>query len=303
MTPVVSVRSLLSRAKIGLLLRVYATEEQFIPDRVSMVMDFVNRVAGITVEGMRVISQVNVVVWNNPAYGNRSDCGKTFAILNDAVQDFAGTAPRVHIDQVKAGDLYCSVLNYGIMAQARSGCDYTIVASGEAASYFTPETMKNVVQAAADGARAVGVVINELTPSVMRGRLANTFAMWHNLSLAQVGLFDKRAQMPLDPEYGRWSFGWEKGKGEVKYPNAGVEEIIPLCRMFQEFGQCTAPVLPAGEGVLQYQMPDPAFNPVEWERQQAKWMTKAMRQSSLAENAGFNISAVEGAVMDKYRTF
>lgn len=295
-----NVKELLSRDKIGLLLRVYATEERLIPERIEMVKKLISRAMLIRVAGLRVISRVDVVVWNNPLYKDRADCGKTYDAMKDV---FAHWGVTTEVHHLTSGDLFCSALSFGVMQQAVHGCDYTVIASAEALSYMTDETMENVVKAAADGARAVGVAISELTPSVMRGRLANTFCMWHNVSLAQVGMFDKRAEMMQEPEHGEWAHGWEPTKGPVKYPKSGVEEILPLCRMWREFGECTASVLPAGEGVQHYQMPDPATNRVEWDRQQAKWLTKEARQISLAESAGFKISAVEGAVMEQYRTF
>jgi len=75
--------------------------------------------------------------------------------------------------------------------------------------------------------RASGVAINELTPSVLEGRLANTFCLWDNLALLSVGGFDLRAAKPQRIERAHYMRGWSKDKGEVFYHLAGVEEVIP----------------------------------------------------------------------------
>lgn len=289
----------LSRKKVGLILRVFATKESEIPDRIKMIANMINRANSINLLNRQVISRIDILVWADPKYAGQSDCGKTTEELRIAFPRSQDS--NVFISEVKHGDLFCGILNYGIALQSRAGIDYSIIASHEAYSYLNAETISEMVMAANNGSLAIGVAINELTQSVLEGRLANTFCMWHNISLLTVGGFDLRAAKPVNNDLATIIRGYHEKKGEVSYQLAGVEEVIPLARLTETFGACLAPILPQGEGVQKYQTPNPAKDYDLWLRHVSKMGTKLERQSALLAMIGFDLSYLIGGVMENYR--
>ena len=189
------------------------------------------------------------------------------------------------------------------MHQIRKGVDYSIIASAEAFSYMTPETMRDMLNAACKGAKAIPVAITELTQSILEGSGANTFMMLHNESLGTVGLFDLKAAKPNDDRTAHYMKGWNAEKGDVYYHLAGVEEVIPLARMIQTFGACIAPIVPSGEGVKAYIVPDPVTQSELWLRHISKMGTKFERHSAHLASIGIDPSYIKGGVMPDYRRF
>ncbi len=291
-------KQFLSEKVVGLILRVYASKEEDVPNRIKMIKDAIAATRKMVVDGIQVIRRIDVLVWADKNYKD-SDCGKTAPALREALKEEKG----VFISEIEHADIFCSILNYGIMHQIRKGVDYSIIASAEAFSYMTPETMSAMVDAACAGAKAIPVAITELTQSILEGRGANTFMMWHNESLGTVGLFDLKAAKPNDDRTAHYMKGWSHEKGDVYYQLAGVEEVIPLARMIQTFGPCIAPIIPSGEGVKAYIVPDPATQPELWLRHISKMGTKFERQSAHLASIGFDPSYIKGGMMPGYRRF
>ena len=297
-----SVQGLLTRRPIGLIARTFATKPEQVPDRVKQVRETVNQALALRIDGMPVIRRIDVPVFADKRYGARADCGDTAAAMR---KEF-GDVKEVTVHEVKHGDLFCGVLNYAIGKQVRAGMDYSLILSSDARSYFTNETMAGVLEAACAGAKAVGVAITELTQSILEGRLANTFCLWDNEALVRVGLFDLRAAMPEDEKRAHHIVDFSKEKnGHIWYAVAGVEEAIPLSRLVGMFADhpCLAPVLPRGDGVKAYQVPDPQKDPEGWFRHLSKMGTKRQRQSELLSYVGCAPDYLMGGVMEQYRTF
>ena len=289
-------KAFLSRKPIGLILRVYATDEADIPKRIQMTREFIDRALNVAVDEHNPIKRIDVLVWADPNY--KSDCGQTATALREAFKELDN---KVFVSEVKYGDIFCGLLNYGIALQLEHGIPYSIIASTEAYSYFTPETITAIIDAACFGARTVGVAINELTQSILEGRICNTFAMWHNISLLTVGGFDLRAAKPSDDKSAFYMRGWSENKGDVYYHLAGVEEMIPLARMVETFGPCIAPIRPLGEGVQQYVVPDPVKEPELYLRHISKMGTKTERQTALIVPEGCDLSFLQGGIIEGYR--
>ncbi len=294
-------KDFLARKKVGMILRVYATKEEHIPDRVAMVEKAVAAARRTTVDGKQLIQRIDVLVWADKNYAD-ADCGQTAGVLREKFRN----EQNLFVLEIAFGDLFCGILNYGIMHQIRHGCDYSLIVSSEAFSYMTPETMSAMVDAACEEALAIGVAINELTDSILEGRLANTFCMWHNESLGTVNLFDLRAAKPKKgvfpfPHYVGKQIE-ELGGGIAVYAGAGVEEVIPLVRLYQTFERpCIAPILPQGEGIQRYIVPDKEKNPEGYMRHWNKIGTKFERQTAHLNSIGVWSSTLKEAVMPKYR--
>ncbi len=291
-------KQFLSEKVVGLILRVFASKEDDISNRIKMIKDAIAAARKMVVDGVQVVRRIDVLVWADKNYKD-SDCGKTVAALRETLKEEKG----VFISEVEHADIFCAILNYGVVHQLRKGVDYNIIASAEAFSYMTPETIADMIDAACAGAKAIPVAITELTQSILEGRGANTFMMWHGESLMTVGGFDLLAAKPLDDRMAHYMKGWNQEKGDVYYQLAGVEEVIPLSRMIQTFGPCIAPIIPSGEGVKQYVVPDPTTQPELWLRHISKMGTKFERQSAHLASIGIDPSYIKGGVMPEYRRF
>lgn len=280
--------SLTKTNRVGLILRVYARRKEDVQTRVEQVRECLLRAAQ-----MGVFSRVDVMVWADPSYP--SDCGETEKALRHLNSPSAAWKEfkhfQVNIHEVKKGDLFCGLLNLGIALQARDRVDYSVILSPDAFSYFTPETMSLVFDAAKNGCRAIGVAINELRDSVLEGRIANTFAMWRTVSLLSVGGFDLRAAHAREGSGTRYLKGFDQEGKEICYPVHGVEEIIPLCRLVETWKPCIGTVLPQGAGIARYVAPDPVKDPQDYARHAAKMDTKLQRQIILAALAGYDLSS------------
>ncbi len=228
------------------------------------------------------------------------DCGKTASALEEMLRmqppDEDKFTSNISIHEVKHGDLFCGVLNYGVTKLLREGIDYVGIISSGASSYLTAENMNAIYQAFEGGAKAAGLAIEELQQSILEGRLANTFAFWDAIALMSVGGFDLRAQQPKKDDR---TAPYLRGFGsDLYYPLAGVEEIIPLTRLVSTFGPCIAPIKPAGAAV--WKAPNPATDPEGAARHQKKMGTKFERQAALAASVGADLSYLQYGVMEQY---
>lgn len=291
-------KEFLAEKGVGLILRVFATKEDDIPNRIKMIKDAIAAARRMIVDNVQVVRRIDVLVWTDKSYKD-SDCGKTAPALREELKE----EKSVHVCEVDDADIFCGILNKGVFYQSRKGIDYSIIVSAEAFSYMTPETMSDMVDAACKGARAIPVAITELTQSILEGRGANTFMMWHNESLMTYGGFDPRAAKPADDRTAHYLKGWSEEKGDVYYHLAGVEEVIPLARIVDKHKTCIAPIIPRGEGVKHYVVPDPATQSELWARHISKMGTKIERQSAHLAAIGFDISHLKGGVMPEYRRF
>jgi hypothetical protein len=200
----------------------------------------------------------------------------------------------------KRGDLFCGILNYGVVSQLTKRIRYSCIMSPEAIDYLTTENLTAMIGAFNNDVAVAGLAINELTESILEGRIANTFAIWDNRALMSVGGFDLRAAKPRDDRTAHYLRGWHAEKGDVFYHLAGCEEVIPLARLVDLLGPCIAPILPADQ-TARYQAPSPATEPDLWARHMAKLGTKTERQSALLASVGYDLSYLKGGVMPAYR--
>ncbi len=293
--------SLLHSKNVGALVRCFARESQFVDNAVALALASIERMLSVTVDSRPFVSRVEVLVPMDDAYAEK-DCGETAPKLRAAITERGWKS--VYVSEVRHGDIFVGILNYGIAKLLRAGCDYGIILSKEAEAYFTAEAASDLVAAAEAGALAMGLAITELTESIMRGRIANTFAMWNLMALIQVGGFDLRSAKPKkDAAIKSRAEAWESGKLFYAYDNAGVEEIVPLVRLIRTFGPCVAPILPRGESVKVWQAPDPKTDPEGYVRHVNKLGTKFVRQSyfAQAENTDPELSFLRGGVKTAYR--
>lgn len=290
--------SLLHTKKVGALLRCFALKPELVENAVALTMASIERMRSVQVNGRPFISRIEVLVPMDESYAEK-DCGETIPRLREAIA--AAGYTNVKVWPVQYGDLFVGLLNFGVVKLLRAGCDYGVILSKEAEAYFTPEAAEDLVKAAEAGALVAGIAINELTESIMQGRIANTFAMWHLESLGQACNFDYRnAKSKKEAAVKARAEAWDSAKKFWQYDLAGVEEIIPLIRLVRTFGPCIAPILPRGEGVKVWKAPDPQSDPDGYTRHVNKLGTKFVRQSHFADLEHTNLSFLQGGVMEVY---
>ncbi len=289
----------LERHPTSMVMRLFSPKQEFVEKNVENAIQAIARARAIEHEyGRQIWKEIEVVIPLDKRYGDH-DCGATAAVLREALK-----AKGLHASVIEEpiGDIFCGVLNRAIGRQLRNRIDYTLILSTQVASYMNLATLRAMYAAHMEGALVSGPALDELTESTYQGRIPNTFASWHNESLAGVGLFDFAAQKPLlDDKVATFVRGWNKEKGEVLYHRAGVEEIIAQLRLVANHGQCLAPITPQGDGVKEWVKPDPAVDVEGYERFIKKMGTKFARQAIMAGYAGFDLDFLKGGVMQAYR--
>jgi len=290
--------SFFSRKRIGLLLRVFSPKPELVTQNVQQVISTVDLAMELMVNDKRIFSRIDVLVSADARYGD-ADCGLTATALHDfydngdAGESRAHFRRDVHVAEIRHGDIFCGMLNYGIAHQMRARIDYTMILSIGAREFLTAENMEAMLLALEAGAKVTGLAITELAPSIMDGRIANTCAIWDNIDLMTVGGFDLRAAKPLkDDRLTDYVRGWSEEKGEVFYAAAGVEEIIPIVRMIKLFGACIAPIMPV-TGARWEVSSDPDVQ----KREQAKLGTKYERQMRWVVAEDVDFSFIRGGVV------
>ena len=301
MNKIITATQFMARKVVGMILRIYCPSEKQIPDQVELLKRAIRRGRKSTVAGKKLIRRFDILIWSDERY-KESDCGKTASVLRGI---FANDKD-VFIHEIKHGDIYCGILNYGIAHQLRYGhVDYSIIASSEAYSYMTEETFESITEAACNGARIIGVATNELAQSVLEGRVANTFAMWHNESLMTVGGFNFRVAKPIDGVPAIEVEAWHENLNRfVKFKLVGEEELITSFEMVKLLNEpCIAPVIASCMEGAEYIVPDKKSNYDKWIHHESKMCTKEIRATGILGMVNCDKSFLKGGVMPKYRTF
>lgn len=283
---------------IGALLRVYESKPEGISRRLEMAEKTLNTLRSVIVDGVPIIKEIVFLVWADPRYRG-SDCGETDRALENK---FLGRS-SVKVLKVTHGGVYCDTLNEGIYYLNNCGKKYALILSTEAESYVNSETLTEMVDAICAGALVTGAAINEIYQSVLEGRVANTFAIWEVKALTLGGGFDAAGcEKPLDELHADWRCGFDITTNQfVYYPRAGVEEIVPLIKIFRKYGRpMIAPIVPFGAGGERYNLPT---DPEELDRNRRKFATKETRQFAHAASLGCDLSYLKGAVMPAYRNW
>ncbi len=281
---------LLHQKRLGLILRVFSPKEELVEKTVAQISETLD-LADKIIDGRQVFSRIDVLVSADNRYGD-TDCGLTHKILLKVDRQI-----NIHISEISHGDIYCGMLNYGVAHQMRDRIDFSMILSSGVKDYLTYENIIAMIEALEKGAKVTGLAITELAPSILDGRIANTCAIWHNVSLMTVGGFDLRASKPLkDDRLANYVRGWSLEKGEIFYNAAGVEEIFPLVRLVKLFGSCIAPILPV-TGARWEVSNDPDVQ----KREAAKLGTKYERQMRWTIMEDVDFSFIKGGVMPEYR--
>lgn len=217
------------------------------------------------------------------------DCGETLAALKEAYD----SDPDISFDNSNL-DPFCGLLNEAAALALTEGHTDMLVISPEAASNLTKDNFEMMIRARHKGAKVVGLALKELAESIRAGAIANTFALWDIVALLSVGGFDFRAANALvNDKLQAFVQGTNERGEEIFYPQAGVEEIIPLILLMRTFGRCIAPLNPKDPG--SWKLPT---EPTELERHIKKMATKFTRQAGMAKLVDADLSALFLGVMD-----
>ncbi len=246
--------------KIGLIVRVSGSTEEIAQRRLGYLKHLL-RAFPRKIHTVPLLTQVNLVVLENPVYADFSDIGTTY----DRLTNLASPHCTLVLQRVTEGDLACTALNQAIENQRQAGITHSFIWSCEAFSYVHKKTLERMLRAAQCGARAVGVILHEYDQ--LQRELAwpmNTAVLWELNSLLKEGGFDLRAQLPPE-QYGSAST---------------AEEVLPAINLVKRWGRCIT-LVPAEKGAG-YIAPHPELHADEAERHEAKFSTKKIRFAKLA---------------------
>lgn len=294
-----SAKKLLERNRVGVLLRMFARDKASIDPQITSLFHAIDRLLEINDAGIRVFARIDVLVSSDQNYAD-SDCGESAERIRERVATHY-PGKNIYVSEIKKGDIYAMLLNYGVANQMEDRISFSFTISHALSSYITKEHIYAMLHAMYQKARVAGLVIDELAALTEKGRVANTFALWHNKSLVTVGAFDLRAARPeRHMEHVHRVKGWSEvkakrhGDGDVEFVRAGCEEIIPLLRMVKFFGPSIAIVKPGKAGV--WREPDAVHEHESYHRHLAKLATKEIRQQHMAKLLDEDLSLLEEGV-------
>ncbi len=292
-------KKLLERNRVGALLRIFAASPDVLEYQIQSGINAARKLLDIQIDGKRVFSRIDFLVSNDQRYED-SDCADTTVNLRKRVDELFSNDP-VQVLDIKQGDVFCMLLNYGIVNQLEDRIPYTFIISHTAHAYITEHNIGSMLAAMQQKSRASGLALHNLSELVMKGRIVNTFAVWHNKSLMTVGGFDLRSAKPLvstvcDTVTGicTYNAGTSTQK-EMTYHMAGCEEMIPLIRMTKNFGKCVTPIKPE---LTPEWGPTELDDPEGFKRSQAKLATKSLRQEHFANLEGVSADFLYEGILD-----
>lgn len=292
----------LARNRVGALIRVFATSPETVAYNAESALQALDRLLAIQIENRPLFSRIDFLISNDIRFDD-SDCGLTAEYLRERILSRYPDAP-VSVLDVKNGDVYCMLLDYGIVNQLEDRVSYSLILSHGVSEYLTQEHIEALVAAMYCKARVAGLMIPEIGGLVEKGRVANTCALWHNKSLMTVGGFDLRAARPerihLQSHKKVKGESQEKtekyGTPDVEYVLAGCEEIIPLVRFLKFFGPSVAVVRPNQKHT--WRVGDDGADTGMHLRHLAKLATKEIRQSHMAALEGVGVDILERGVIN-----
>ncbi len=252
-------------AKIGLLLRSYAKESSDAEDVAKRAIKSVKNAYHLFDEsGNHIFEQIVVLVPRD------YDCGDTALLIREKLLQERLT-DRTVVSSPQ-GHHSCGVLNAGIEILESEGVGYAVIISNKAIAALNHSVMRAIAAAFEEGAKVVGVAVDELQDVVIAGRVQNTFAAWDIQTLIDVGGFDSEN---------------------------GEEEIAPSIQLVRKYGQCIAALVPSEVIVL-----DIRKSPDGVARHHEVMTTKATRQHSAADRLGTNFMFIQNGIMPGYpKTF
>ncbi len=283
-------RKLLERNRVGALLRIFANSDEIVTQQIASGLEAAKKLNELEISGKKVFSRIDFLVSNDDRFED-SDNGEITEKLRAAIEETFGNKSLIRVLNIQRGDIYCMLLNYGVVNQMEDRVPYSFIITHSAHNYITLENISSMLAAMQEKARVAGLQINNISELVQKGRVANTFAVWHNKSLMTVGGFDLRSAKPLKTADCNSVIGIcttseaaEYKNQELLYLTAGCEEIIPLIRLTRVFGPCIKPIV-AEDSDIPWG-PRIGSETDEYKRHQEKLATKEARQNYFANLVG-----------------
>lgn len=247
--------------KIGLLLRSYAKKPEDVAGVAARAIKSIEHARSLYDDsGDLMIGKIVVLI---PA---DYDCGETaFAII----QALPVSVPEDEVFVIEVlGHHSCGALNHGVEVLSTLGVEYAVIISNKAIEALTTDTMVAMSEALDNGAKVVGVAVDELQEIVLEGRIQNTFAGWDIRALLDVGGFDSEN---------------------------GVEEFSPTVRLILEHGPCIAVLDPTDKPAL-----DIRKSADGKARHEEVMTTKRKRQQEEADRMEVDFIFIKNGIMPGY---
>lgn len=176
---------LLERNRVGVLLRIFAKTEADVEPQIDSALTALRKLQSLQTGERRTFARIDFLVSSDPNFDD-TDCGLTADRLREAVrEEFSDTSINVY--EIKNGDIYAMLLNFGVANHLEDRIPYSLIISHWAHQHITETNVHALFAAIQNKARVAGLVIPEAAETIRQGRIANTFAMWHNKSLVTVG--------------------------------------------------------------------------------------------------------------------
>lgn len=251
----------MTQQQYGLILRSYAKSKDEAPKVVDRAIKSINHAKWVYLKkGIAAFGRIVVVTPKD------YDCGATAVLLREKLF-LEKIDDRVLVIEPE-GHHSREALNAAVELLADEGYTKTVIISNKAIANLKGATMQAVEVAFEQGAKVVGVAIDEMRDVVREGRIQNTFAAWDIPAILNVGVFDAAD---------------------------GVEEVAPSVRILQKHGPCIAVLVP--EDVPPLDIRESADGVA---RHKEVMDTKHDNQMSECERLGVDFSFIKSGVMPGY---
>lgn len=290
---------LLTRNRVGALLRIFASSPEVVEYQIQSALNAAKKLEALKIGQIKVFSRIDFLVSSDSRFED-CDVADITQKLREKISTTFPDEKHIRVLEIKQGDIFCILLNYGIVNQLEDRVPYSFIISHTADRYITQENISTMLSAMQNKARVAGLQIDTLKEQIAKGRVINTFIVWHNKSLLSVGGFDLRAAKPLKGHVCKTVTGvcsYEKATTFTKreYHIAGCEEVIPLIRMINIFGKCISPI-PA-TNTEKIWGPDSISDPEGYERHLNKIATKTERQEHFAKLMGVTTDYLQDGIL------
>lgn len=151
------------------------------------------------------------------------------------IKEFGSERKRVQLKEINRGDFHTNILNNTINEQLRLGIDYSFVLSAEAFPYIKANNIKKMLDAAKNGAYAIGLIIKEYENLIKQGYISNAFSLYKNYYVNFTNIWEIKALIK---------------NIDLEKDNFGMEEMYMVKNLLDNYGEDSVVIVEAESGNL-----------------------------------------------------
>ena len=161
---------LLERNRVGALLRIFSHSPEVAEAQIKSALEAARKLYEMELNGKKVFSRIDFLVSNDNRFED-SDYAEVASMLREAIDSNFPEGNPIRVLDIKNGDIYCMLLNYGVVNQLEDRVPYSMIISHTAHNYITIDNVAALLAAMQNKARVAGLAIREI------GDLVSSYAL------------------------------------------------------------------------------------------------------------------------------